>query len=500
MKLFKLIFISVGLIFLASCEDFLEEKPFSVTSPDSFYKKANDFNTASLGMYSFFNDSWYCWYVPTTLNGIAWENGIPTQWPEYSLSFDASYTLSQDFWTGYYDLIGHCNMLLKQIETTSIESDKMPIYTGEAYFIRALAYFDLVRLFGDVPLSLIPPTSVDESLKPRSPISQVYLQIENDLKRAEELLPVSNPFNEGRATLGAAKGLLAKVYVTMAGKPLYDDSKWQQARTKLLEIIDETNPQVSKSPFNYGLESNFQKLFVNANIVGGLGHQDDVVEQANENGIESVFEINYAGSTDAQSCIFPWSGAYASRAVNAWLGNLFEKDETTNDFRKDVTMNLSWPTRQRKFPRCGTSWNNHECNWYILRYADLLLLLAEVENEINSPTNLAVSALNLLRERARNADGTSRALPLDTDLSAVLTASTMTPQDSLREIIYSERMIELANEGQIWFDWLRTDRAKTMIEYQNRPNRDYAQKIELLPIPKQEILLSKGVLVQNPGY
>ena len=476
---------------LISCDHLLEEEPYSIIAPQTFFKTESDFNSAVIGAYTILlTGGLFGQHYTNTIVAFTWETNIPRTSVDYTLAFDPTYINAQRFWTSFYSLINQCNMIIMKLDEVNISEHAKNVLKGEAHFLRGMAYFELNRLYGGVPLHLEPTESLDNVLKPRSSIQDVYLQIITDLSIAENLLPLVNTFEKGRAAKGAAAGLLAKVYLTMAGNPLNDLSKLQLAREKLLEIVDPIDPKQSKSPYLFQLENNFQSLFLES-----VQRLPAIVSKyANENGPESVFEINFKGLEDGTpSCVYPHASSFNGRAGNLWIYNIFD----ANDYRREVTFCKAGDPYgnvrvQRKFPRTGSLWNNHENNWHYLRYADLILMLAEVENELNGPTDLAHRAINAIRTRARNANGTPRTVPADySDISS---------KEQMRDLIYKERQLELAVEGQTWFDWLRTGRIRQMVEMQNSPNRVYRESCELLPIPMLEITLSKGVLEQNPGY
>jgi hypothetical protein len=478
---------------MLSCNEFLTEQPYSIVAPNSFFKTKSDFNGAVVGAYTLLmTPQLYSWYYPNTLVGITYETRIPTTFGEYTLGIDASYTYTQTTWTSFYAVINQCNLTLEKLLGAEIDEDAKNVFKGELLFLRGMVYFDLNRLYGGVPLHLTPSEAIEDLSLPRSSVEECYNQIILDLQDAENLLPVVNPFEKGRASKGSAAGLLAKVYLTMAGKPLEDVTKLQLAHNKLIEIIDINDPSKSNQPYIYHLEADYQNLF----IVSTARLIPVVSKYADENGPESVFEINFKGLTDGTpAAIFPHASSFNGRAASTWLYNMYDNV----DYRKDVAFcKIGDPygskSTQRKFPRSGSLWNNHENNWYYLRYADLVLMLAEVENELHGPTNVALNAINAIRKRARNAGGTSVNTPAD------YTTNTASTQETLRALIYKERQLEFAVEGHAWFDWQRTGRIKEIVEMQNVPGRVYKPAIELFPLPIQEITLSKGVLLQNKGY
>ena len=477
--------IPVFLLTLFSCEDFLTEDPISIVSPDSFFQSESDFNLAVLGAYGTLSGrALYGWWAPATQAGITLEVTTAPNKIEYQLSFDSTYGTAALFWGAYYKLINQCNLILSKIDDADIPEEVKKELEGETLFLRGLAYFDLTRLYGGVPLHLKPTLSVVDTSLPRASVAECYAQIIDDLKKAEAALLIENSFTKGRAAKVSAAGLLAKVYLTMAGEPLQDNSKLQLAHTKLLEIVNKDNPSVSKKPYVNALEADYQSLFVVGTKTGG------VTVPANENGPESIFEINFTKIGDGtQGNVFPNVGwVFGNKRASPWLYKMYDDE----DYRRSVSYKSN--KIQLKWPKTTATFDDHESNWHYLRYADLVLMFAEVENEINGPTDLALRAINAVRERARNANGTPSAEP------ANYTAVEATSQDVFRDLVEMERRIELALEGGTWFDWMRTGKIQEMVEMQNANGRVYRDAIKLFPIPLQDVSLSGGVLIQNPGY
>lgn len=155
--IFKYIIIPVLLITLISCDDFLAEEPIGVVSPEVFFKTESDFNLAVLGAYGTLSArELYGWHMPVTQAGLTYELQTTASRPEYLLNYDGTYTSTGYFWEAYYRLINQCNLILAKIEEVSIDEQVKTELKGETLFLRGLAYFDLVRLYGDVPLHLKP--------------------------------------------------------------------------------------------------------------------------------------------------------------------------------------------------------------------------------------------------------------------------------------------------------------------------------------------------------
>lgn len=493
MKNFIYLFILSTTFLMSSCSEVLEEDPQSFLSPENFFLTDTDFETATVGTYGLMvSGGLYARWIHEMIVIIDGSlNGSPN-WPEFGLTFDASWRTTGIVWDNHYRLINQTNTILKHLSESSIDDSKLKIWEGEMKFLRAMAYFDLVRFYGDLPLHLEPTETLANASKPRAPISEIYNAIISDLLTAELLLPVINQ-KRGRATKGAAKGLLANVYLTMSGNPLNDTEKLELAKEKLTEIVDTSNPSFSSAPYSYALEEDYQSLFYKVESNRLNNGPVTILQPAIENGKEAVIELNFFNANNGIfSAIYPHA-KIRRKKIQPWYRDKFE----TTDYRADVTyvLNAGDPYgnrfQQRKFPRTGDTWNNHENNWPYLRYADLVLMLAEVENNLNGPTSLAFACINAIRERARNADGIQRAVPADYSIADA------SSKDEFFELLQNERIVEFCLEGKTWLDWMRWGTIeKNVIEQ----GRNYMPRIELFPIPQNQISITQGVLEQNTGY
>lgn len=397
-----------------------------------------------------------------------------------------------DLWTGYYSVIGKSNVVLDRTSKDSAANvtpiDVRTQSNAEARFIRGYAYFMLVRLFGNVPLVAKVFTDLAaQSNIPQSNPAQIYPFIENDLQYAAAHLSAkwSSKFI-GRATSGAANGLLAKVY-------LYE-KKWGSALAAAQSVINAGN---------YDLNTPYNKIFT----------------EEGENSSESLFELQAYADANHQA-----DGAYGCQYANVqgvrgtgqfdlgWGFNV-PSDQLVSAYEQgDPRMQStvlecpslaptmygeSFPAepnpRYNKKVYTNPAVRNSVGNRYgwwmnvrILRYADVILMDAEAANEMGN-TSEALQKLEMVRARARAGNNT------------ILPPVTTTDQGQLRTAIQHERRIELAMEHERFFDLVRWNLAATALHAAGKSN--YASgRDELLPIPQPQIDLSKGVLKQNPGY
>lgn len=397
-----------------------------------------------------------------------------------NLLFDAGNLAPKTVWDGYYRAIFRANIAIERIPEIKMNTALQNRLIAEAKFLRAYFYFNLVRWFGDVPL-VTKQLTQDEFKQSRAKSADVYAQIITDLKAAIEVLPEKSkqtPDEIGRATKGAAKGLLSKVYLTT--------KDYTNAEKYALEVINSNE---------YALLADYTKIFT----------------QEGENSSESVFEVGATVSTERYDGGSQYNEVQGVRG-DPNLGWGFNRPSDSfilefepGDPRREASILYEGEVLPdgsaivAKNPRIFNARFNQKAwvpthpggngsgpgNIRLLRYADVVLIAAEAANE-NGKTANALTYLNSVRKRAR---GTN---------TNILPDVTETDKVKLREKIWHERRVELGLEQQRWFDLLRTGQAEAaMIKNGKSFTKN---KHELLPIPQAEIDLSAGTLVQNPGY
>ncbi|WP_266362325.1 RagB/SusD family nutrient uptake outer membrane protein [Tellurirhabdus rosea] len=386
-----------------------------------------------------------------------------------------------DFWTGQYLGIAKANQVIQRVPAIQMDTTLRSRLIGEARMLRAYFYFNLVRTFGGVPL--ITAIQGDEApATPRSTREQTYQQIETDLRAAIAVLPEKSqyPTTElGRATRGAAKGLLAKVSMYQG--------KWPQ----VLQLTDE----IMKSG-EYDLSTPYEVIFT----------------EAGENSRESVFEVQAAAlpQCGGGSQYAEVQGVRSAQAGLGWGFNVPTQDlfnaYETGDPRRDATFLVRGETTRDGYTVPQTAINPYynqkayvglnesrsPCglgdsgkNIRLLRYADIVLMYAEAANELNQ-TPAALTALNSVRARARGSSTT------------VLPNVTATDRTQVRNAIWRERRVELAMEHDRFWDLVRQGRAAEVLR---AAGKQFMQnRNEIMPIPQQQIDASGNVLTQNPGY
>ena len=388
-----------------------------------------------------------------------------------------------DLWRGPWPGILSSNIIIKTAPELNIDETIKNRCLGQAYFLRAHYYFILVRFFGDVPL-VTEPQDVNGDLYPaRAPKTEIYKLIISDLEKAIQFLPTKQQYGDsdkGRASKGAAIGALAKVYLTLG--------QWQK-------VVDLTT---QLEGMGYALNTDYSDNF-NIN---------------KENSVESLFEVQYASdggydfwSNENQSS---WTSTFMGPRGANFVGGGWGWNQPTQEFvnsyeagdkRKEKTIfyegcpdydgkeykaNYSltgYNVKKFLVPLSAfPSYDNSPLNFPIMRYSEVLLMKAEALNELGQ-TSLAIVPLNLVRGRA--------------GLAAVTSGLSQT---AFRDKVLHERRMELAFEGQRWFDLIRVNDGQYGLNFLHSIGKTNAStKHLLLPIPQIERDRNPN-LTQNPGY
>jgi hypothetical protein len=402
----------------------------------------------------------------------------------------------QSQWAVTYRSIARCNIILNRAGNVRLTTATRNRFYAEVRFIRALAYFNAVRIWGAVPLVTTEIESISDAYAfGRRPVRDVYAQIEEDLVFAKKWLPATQATaNLGRATRGAAQGLLGKVLLTQ--------KRYGPAATELDSVMRENRYALQATYANIfatNNEMNSEILFAVRYSKGGLG-------------IGSPFTNSFAPVAGA-AINGGVGGAQQFNTVHVDLVNAFTASGAT-DVRAAASFGSTVDAQNRatyytkKYFDVPTTDNDAENDWIVLRYADVLLMYAEAVNEQSGPTAPALEAVNKVIRRSRN-------LPVATPSAAVdLPAGTTAAV--LRDRLELERRLELNMEGHRWFDLIRTElagvnRALTVMNayftlYSIRVNGAATGPIVqadandlLFPIPVQEIQ-TNPILTQNDGY
>src|SRR5690606_30174753 len=356
---------------------------------------------------------------------------------------------------------------------------------GQARFIRAFDYFQLTRYFGEIPIVTWENQKNADKVG-QSTVNEIYAFIIEDLKIAEEKLQVSYS-EKGKATKGAAKALLAKVYLTAAGWPIEDPSYYELARDKAKEVIDLGV---------YQLENDFRDLWLTANKTTN----SEFIFTLHGSPTRSWLEASHLHVATRPSVEKGWANTYSeARFYNAFPEGPRKDVSFHTEFNdgtnwQDVAPNQPFIAQYRDAgPEAATVVsdaiaNDGEGFFVLLRYADVLLMYAEAANMAESgPSPEALEAINKVRRRAMGLD------PNTPDAGVDLVAMS---QSDFDDAVIAERNWELAFENNRWFDLVRK---KMVVEVNQAVFPNVSEHNRLFPKPALQVDLTEG-LEQNPGY
>ena len=473
---------AAGLAFLAfACNNLLEPNPADAgqTVTDVFYTDYNGALQGVNGVYGSLQGVYrHFWLVDVMSDDTQSGPGGDQAFADHEeLSIMPNNPTVDSVWNRSYNGIMRANVFLERAPAISLVGNQALLrdqFAGEVHFIRALHYFNLVRLFGEVPLLTTEITNTNRLTIPRSPVAEVHAQIEADALAAIPLLPPRHPNpalvqpvvniaggrEAGRATSGAARTLLANLYLVQG--------KNAEAEALLKEVV---NSRV------YSLEGSYAGNFA----VG------------TKNNAESVFEVQYVNQAGlANAYTFQFGPAEEGQSLNrnrptdntlpdaSQLSNTLVQAFGADDARKSGSVKYSTQnprTINAKYYVPGAA-NLGGVNWGVYRYADVLLLLAEALQNGGKDAE-ARGYVNQVRARAGLG-------PLD-ELTG----------DALRDAIRAERRVESNQEGKRWFDLIRWGVLEPVMAAHGRPVK--ANTSGLLPIPQGEMDKNR-LFEQNIGY
>lgn len=488
LKFIKVFFFGSVLLSTISCDKDLDVEPESEIAAEYFYSSTEEVEFALIAVYSSLQDLMNVEWIVTELRSdntyMNVDSSSSSDLPLRTIDrFEVISTNEHvtEYYRSAYSTIALANRVLANLDI--IEDDALRNqYEGEAKFIRALAYFKLVRLYGPVPIVDRVITGQEGLEIERSPREEVYSFIEQDLTFASEYLPEAyDQDNVGRATRWAAMGILGKAYLTQEEN--------QEAIDVLERIVDNGPHRLLndyEDVFDVGNEYNAEIIFAVRYQSGNLGlgapfanffapvQSDDYVVT----GGGDAFNV----PTESLSVSYESEERKDPSMADFWVGQ-----DGTENFRKYIT----------KYNSSFSVVDDAGNDWPILRYSDVLLMLAEAYNELGS-TAQALEYLNEVRTRV---DG--------------LEAYALSEVDSYFEFkiaLEEERRVEFAFENQRWFDLLRTGRALTVMnqhfnaEFQYNDPDDPESPVTpieewqlVLPIPQYAIDLNPNI-AQNIGY
>lgn len=507
---FKYLFI-IPLIILGSCSDILDLEPEDFLSPSNFYEDEDDAMSALTGVYDILG------HDDLFASGLFYEMTLGTDLAVVNRSYYTTGMLVYNYgtgasvvagsWAALYDGVNRANSFIENLPNVpDLDEDVEERMMAEARFLRGFYHFILTTNWGDVPIKLSTTTSVNEVNIAKSPQSEVYDQIIEDMEFAESRLPAASDIvQNGRICKGAAQGILARVCLYMAGEPLMDTEKYADALVWAQAVVD------SKE---HTLNAEYSQVFIN--------HSSDLYDIK-----ESMFEVEFYGNrttegyneTSRLGCIngikstnYDIGYSYALINTTAKFYELYDANDIRRDwniapfyYNEDGSKTYDSDTDLDRYPGkwrrenelvLPKNKNYTPTNFPVLRYSDVLLMLAEAENEVNGPTDKAYDAINAVRTRA-NAES------LNSGLS----------KDEFKSILIDERARELAFEGLRKYDLIRwgifisTMKASAAditarggyYSYTAYAGNNVAERHKLHPIPANELALN-NLMTQNEGW
>lgn len=473
--LIKNIVLAIPVVLSVSCSNWLEEDPKTFISPASFYQTVEDFDGALKGLYpqgqnlnltevfADYNDK------PESAEqvGDIWVNN-----PGYG------FYAFRNAWAGPYGTIKNANMILESIENKNFSPETIDRIVGEAKCLRAWSYFTLVQLFGDVPLRDKVVTSDADIAIDRTPEADIYRFILNDILEAEQKLP-AEPQAMGRVDKLIAKAMMARIYLTSAGFPLYQKENYAKAKEKALEVINSgtyslmpTFDKVFKTE-RYTAETIWAELFAAPDKYSGMHTSSSPI------GSQTALYLPtdaFIASFDKGDMRKEWGikpeyvNAKGTKVISRSYYNKYINEEyLEQELPASNTNILTWQTQ-------------------LIRLAEMYLIAAEAENEMNGPA-AAYPYINAIRKRARMDANDPTHVP---DLSGLT-------QDQFREAVLLERQHEFYEEGFAWFDMKRTQTfGKVQKARGERLNVPIGVYNNTWLIPDTEILNNN--IPQNPDY
>ena len=492
----KYLILAVGsLIIFSGCSKFLEEPDMSNFTRENYFTKPEHAESIINSIYENMRN-----VLGGGFNGAPWmmlefatglantelgqaQNSIFVR----NLVNNSDNAYGQTYWTSHYRGIGNANLAIAKIPGIKMDEVAKKKFLGEARFLRALYYFDLVRIFGSVPLISEPIDLSSKDLYPEpASVENIYKLIESDLIEAEKSgLPFRDP--SGRVSLGAVKSLLSSVYLTMAGFPLNKPENFAKSAEKALDVI-------------------------NSNQFALFASYDDLHLASRKNSVENIFQVQYLENilpSNWQTSIIPYNQGISNYTDET--GAIFANKEFVESYAKGDKRAAEKQFYYSSYTLRGnrtqskslggyylfkhfdvlaqTSTTSSGLNWTILRYPEVLLNYAEAANEASGPSAAVLNAINLVRKRA--------------DLPALEGLS----KNELREAIWRERWYELSFENKTWYDMVRLRKAfnvstknfETYVGHKFSYGPTLSEKELLFPIPTAEIRNNKK-LSQNKGY
>lgn len=487
--------ISFAFMIFAGCESFLAEEPRDVLSPESFFNSDKEVRQAINGVYApLYNGSLYGSYGIKRFYMYGADVIEPSREGGGSLNDINNYTLSvsrdagaRGAWEELYSIVQNANLILSRIsENENISEEGRDQFMGETLFLRSFAYYHLTNMFGDVPYYRDNMTVEESQDLERTDKTQIRNDLIQDLEQAESLLPSSYSDSElGRPTKWAAATLMSKIYLIQ--------EEWQEARDKAVEIINNSPHRLLDDyadVFDPDNEFNDEVIWsivfvkdINPTITTDLFTprlRDEPADASEREALGEALAARNEGFT-----------GYGLAVAKCGFVDEFPEDDLRRSSNivtnyLGFELNYSYMPKMWNLDQVNSPRQNHGENYIIFRLADVYLMAAEAENELNGPAG-AYQYINRVRERAYEPDQPLSGLS----------------QQEFTDALVAEHRWELAGEGHRRFFLIRKgvleERIQNTRHCAYNPKENFQPHHTLFPIPEEEIELNPN-LTQNPGY
>ena len=474
-----IIILLITLVAVGSCKKFLTETPYSLLSTNNFYQSAGDAEVALNGVFATLTAQTYYGRTSWTVTELGGEDlTVPSTSSSDRITL-GNYTETSsngevaNWWNNIYSMVNRANDVIANVPKISMDTNSRNNIVGNARFLRALGYFELVRSFGEVPLLITPTSATSNLFPPKAAIGDIYTQIISDLQYAEaNCLLESNilPANKGQVSSGAASSILAKVYLTRATTTVADPNDYANALAECNKVINSGQ---------YILLPNYKSIFDWTNKFPAQPENIFSVQFAEPPSVGNIIirMLTSAKTTPAGSASFYVPATFYNTYIPADTirrnFNITNQDKSANG---TITIDpLYYYTKFSSDPTWTAQSNNSEANWIITRYADVLLMQSEALHFLNPLDPNQFNGINAVRARA-GLTGTNQ-----------LNFTTTPGPDDFITALLNERAWELCMEGHRRYDLIRLGRIQSALLAGKGVTVPSANP--LLPIPFAQVAL-----------
>lgn len=504
-KLINLLLLAFFLFGMSSCKKFLEENPTGSLTPESNVTSSEIARAFANSAYSELTtlDEGSGGYGGNTvelmefMTGNADGNSQTDAFRFYNLTYDAQSFYIDTWWQGMYYGIADCNLALQKIgEITTLDTVEKQNMLAEVHTLRALYYFYLVRMYGDVPEITKVVADLNDVRPERSPVKEIYDNIIiPDLLTAEKS---SLPWQDhtGKVSMGAVKALLADVYLTYAGYPVQGGTQYYaESAKRSKELIEQGGYTLFKNYTDMIDPGNKNQggFIFQVQFAAGITNNDLTAKCLALYKRVSVYSDEFGGLVPTKQFVESYPAGDKRAKEKQFFYTWYPGNPDyypPGDSRRD-SVNLGGYYLYKWFDKeAVTSTAQSDLNFTIYRLADVLLMYAEASNRAEGgPNSLAIECVNKVRQRA--------------DLSPIGSMS----QDAFEKEVWTQRDLELCYENKTWFDMLRTRKVRNVfsgefqdfVGYTTPFGKTFTEKQLLFPIPQREIDNNTN-LEQNPGF